>query len=138
MRWQDNIIDAMNMNLDKLQEMVRDRKALGWKDSDTTGWVTEQQQFLFRASDQHELDMVTFQNWCCSTYSKVCMALMLKQLTSWTSLVVQWLKIHLPMQGTWAQSLVHKDSTYLRATKPMRHNYWAHIIQSLCLQWALQ
>ena len=34
MRWQDNIIDAMNMNLDKLQEMVRDRKAWGWKDSD--------------------------------------------------------------------------------------------------------
>ena len=82
MRWQDNIIDAMNMNLDKLQEMVRDRKALGWKDSDTTGWVTEQQQqFLFRASDQHELDMVTFQNWYRSTYRKVCMALMLKQLT---------------------------------------------------------
>ena len=36
MRWQ-GITDAMNMNLDKLQEMVRDRKAWGWKDSDTTG-----------------------------------------------------------------------------------------------------
>ena len=25
-----------------------------------------------------------------------------------TSLVVQWLRIHLPMQGTWVQSLVRK------------------------------
>ena len=28
MRWLDNITDAMNMNLGKLQEMVRDREAL--------------------------------------------------------------------------------------------------------------
>ena len=27
MRWQDGIIDAINMNLDKLWEMVRDREA---------------------------------------------------------------------------------------------------------------
>ena len=27
MRWLDSITDAMNMNLDKLQEMLRDRKA---------------------------------------------------------------------------------------------------------------
>ena len=27
MRWLDGITDAMNMNLGKLQEMVRDRKA---------------------------------------------------------------------------------------------------------------
>ena len=27
MRWLDSITDAMNMNLDKLQEMVRDREA---------------------------------------------------------------------------------------------------------------
>ena len=27
MRWQDGIIDALDMNLGKLQEMVRDREA---------------------------------------------------------------------------------------------------------------
>ena len=41
------------------------------------------------------------------------------------SLVAQWLRIHLPMQGTWVQALVWEDPTYRRATKPMHHNYWA-------------
>ena len=41
----------------------------------------------------------------------------------WTSLVVQRLRIHLPIQGTWIQSLVLEDSTCLRATKPTYTNY---------------
>ena len=49
----------------------------------------------------------------------------------WTSLAVQWLRIHLPMQGTWIWSLVQEDSTCCRATKPMRRNYWAHVSQLL-------
>ena len=39
-----------------------------------------------------------------------------------TSLVVQWLRIHLPMQGTWVWALVWEDPTCCGATKPMRHN----------------
>ena len=35
-----------------------------------------------------------------------------------TSLVAQWLRIHLPMQGTWVQALVQEDPTCHRATKP--------------------
>ena len=65
------------------------------------------------------------------------------------SLVAQWLRIHLPMQGTWVWALVWKDPTCCRATKPMRHNYracalepashnyWAHMPQLLkptCLE----
>ena len=34
-----------------------------------------------------------------------------------TSLVVQWLRIHLPIQGTQVQSPVWEDSTCHRATK---------------------
>ena len=40
-----------------------------------------------------------------------------------TSLVAQWLRIHLPMQGTWVRSLLREDPTCRRATKPMSHNY---------------
>ena len=43
-----------------------------------------------------------------------------------TSLVVQWLRIYLPMQGTLIQSLVLEDSTYCRATKP-----WAITTESM-------
>ena len=39
------------------------------------------------------------------------------------SLVVQWLRVRLPVQGTQVQSLVREDSTCHRATKPVSHNY---------------
>ena len=39
------------------------------------------------------------------------------------SLVAQWLRICLPMQGTRVQSLVREDPTCCGATKPVRHNY---------------
>ena len=42
---------------------------------------------------------------------------------SWTSLVVQWLKIHLSMQGTRVRVLVREDPTRRGAAKPVRHNY---------------
>ena len=40
-----------------------------------------------------------------------------------TSLVAQWLRIHLPMQGTWVQALVWEDATCCGVTKPVCHNY---------------
>ena len=39
------------------------------------------------------------------------------------SLVAQWLRICLPMQGTRVQALVREDPTCRRAIKPVRHNY---------------
>ena len=41
----------------------------------------------------------------------------------WTSLVVQWLRIHRPLQGTWVQFLVREDPACHRAAKAVRHNY---------------
>ena len=41
------------------------------------------------------------------------------------SLVVQWLRIPLPMQGTRGWALVQEDPTCRWVTKPVRHNYWA-------------
>ena len=49
----------------------------------------------------------------------------IKNLTLGTSLVAQWLRICLPMQGIWVRSLVQEDPTCRGATKPMCHNYWA-------------
>ena len=40
-----------------------------------------------------------------------------------TSLVAQWLRIRLPMQGTRVRSLVREDPMFHGATKPVRHNY---------------
>ena len=40
-----------------------------------------------------------------------------------TSLVAQWLRICLPMQGTRVRALVWEDPTCRRATRPMSHNY---------------
>ena len=39
------------------------------------------------------------------------------------SLVAQWLRIRLPVQGTCVQALVREDPTCRGATKPLRHNY---------------
>ena len=63
-----------------------------------------------------------------------------KTLALRTSLVVQWLRIQLAMQGRWVWSLVWED--FCRATKPIYHNYWACALQqeepSPWGAWALQ
>ena len=45
------------------------------------------------------------------------------QKETWASLVAQWLRIRLPMQGTQVQALVQEDPTCHGATKPVSHNY---------------
>ena len=50
-----------------------------------------------------------------------------KTCGSGTSPVVQWVRICLPMQGTRILSLAQEDSTCCAATKPVSHNYWAHV-----------
>ena len=48
-----------------------------------------------------------------------------------TSLVAQWLRIRLPMQGTWVWTLVREDPTCCRAIKPVHHNYWAWALKPM-------
>ena len=49
--------------------------------------------------------------------------------THGASLVAQWLRIHLPVQGTQVQALVREDPTCHGATKPVHHNYWAWALE---------
>ena len=49
-----------------------------------------------------------------------------------TSLVAQWVRICLPMQGTQVWSLIHEDSHHPGATKPMGRNCWAHALEPAC------
>ena len=51
------------------------------------------------------------------------------QRTLGTSLVTQWMRICLLLQGTWVQSLVQEDPTSSGATKPTHHNYRAHTLE---------
>ena len=51
------------------------------------------------------------------------MAVLGLHLCARASLVVQWLRICLPMQGTRVQALVWEDPTCHGATRPVSHNY---------------
>ena len=42
--------------------------------------------------------------------------------------MVKWIRIHLPIQGTWVRSLVREDPTCHGATKPICHHYRAHAL----------
>ena len=59
----------------------------------------------------------------CSMTSGISALRLMKDVTSWTSLVVQWLRLCLPMQGTRVWSLIWEDSTSLRATESVLHSY---------------
>ena len=46
-----------------------------------------------------------------------------KVLAIRASLVAQWLRIFMPMQGTWVRALVWEDPTCRGAAGPVSHNY---------------
>ena len=49
--------------------------------------------------------------------------LRIKKYVLRASLVAQWLRIRLPMQGTRVRALVWEDPTCRGATGPVSHNY---------------
>ena len=55
----------------------------------------------------------------------------------WTALVAQWIRIHLPMQGTQVRSLVWDDSTCCGTTTPEGRNDCVHALGPVsCNYWA--
>ena len=52
-----------------------------------------------------------------------------KQGETGTSLMVQWLRVHLPTQGTRVWPLVWQDSTCCRATNLILCNYWVRTLR---------
>ena len=58
----------------------------------------------------------------CTGKSVICSHLASSKKVSGTTLVAQWLRICLPMQGIQVQFFVQEDPTCRRATKPMYHN----------------
>ena len=67
----------------------------------------------------------------CGEFISVCHTKVILFCMTWkglgTSLMVQWLRICLPMQETQIQ--FRDDRMYLRVTKPMWHKYWAHALE---------
>ena len=58
-----------------------------------------------------------------------------KNILKWgASLVAQWLRVCLPMQGTRVQALVREDPTCRGAARPMSHNYWVCASGACALQ----
>ena len=46
----------------------------------------------------------------------------------------QWLRIYLPKQETWVQSLAWEEFTGHRAAKPVRHDYGSLVSRAGALQ----
>ena len=63
----------------------------------------------------------------CSSEHPLVAIVLLQRYHTGTSLMVQWLRICMPRQGTHIQPLVQEDPMFYGATKPMYHNYWAYV-----------
>ena len=59
--------------------------------------------------------------WLSNTFCIYVFLLVLRMLGA--SLVAQWLRLRLPVQGTAVRALVREDPTCRGATKSMSHNY---------------
>ena len=153
----------MDMNLIKLQETVEDRgvwcatvhevaKSWTWlidwiRTRKTKGMRT--QLYLKRTQLHLQTDVVRFATSSSAFQSTLSIALMsqfalqtltlpsLKNKPGTSSLVVQWIRIHLPMQGTQVRSLVREHSTCCGTSNPVCQNYWVPMLQLLkpaCLE----
>ena len=93
-------------------------------------------KFQFRSNNQDKYCIIIRDNFkwkynfhrsICTKYieSKYKVKIISTRRNERASLVAQWLRICLPMQGTRVRALVWEDPTCHGTTKPMYHNYWA-------------
>ena len=149
----------MDMNSSKLQETVEDRgvwratvlkvaKSLTWLSDWIRKWKTKgmrAQLYLKRKWLPLQTDVLRFviSDSASSFQSPLSIALMsqfalqtsrlpsLKNKPRRSSLVTQWIRIHLPRQGTQVRSLDREDSTCCGISKPVCHNCWGPMLQLL-------
>ena len=99
---------------------------LGSYSADTKSVKAKSVSFLFTNDDEVWMFCGSYREKDSWTKSlNIWCKLQLKYSIVGTPLVVQWLRIRLPVQRTQVWSLVREDPTCRGATKPMRHNYWA-------------
>ena len=83
-----------------------------------------------------QVNCVLLKKWKCMFANQFAfLAIAITQIISYagTSLVIQWLRVHLAMQEMWVRSLV-EELRCCGATKSAHHNYWAHVpqLENLC------
>ena len=61
-----------------------------------------------------------FNKWCWENWTATC-----KRMKLGASLVAQWLRVRLPMQGTRVRDPVREDPTCRGAAEPVSHGRWA-------------
>ena len=88
-----------------------------WQESEQTG-LPKLPQFITLSSHPSVLSRFPRTLYSASN-------LLLKTLRFGASLVAQWLRICLPMQGTRVRALIWEDPTCHGANRPVSHNYWA-------------
>ena len=149
----------MDMNLSKLQETVEDRgiwcaivheAAKSW--TQLSDWIRTRKTKGMRTQLYFKRTWLPLQTdvlrsatsaSASSFQSPLSIALMsqfalqtsrlpsLKNKPRRSSLVTQWIRIHLPRQGTQVRSLDREDSTCCGISKPVCHNCWGPMLQLL-------